>query len=358
MTSLMYILRRLLGLRRRMEASTADYIQFRPVTKKLSYDSYTPNLRPKVQSPNVVGAYQKYPGIELIDEHAEFSSKKLAMAAEKKPFAIKVIVWALKQIIYNRALRVEGLDLQIDASSNFHALSGNLKSLNLKFRTLALEPLQITGGASMKVTGIDLKVIKILQHKLEAFKRPFRVEGTYVFTNNDFIASSAVRNIVQAILTATFSRLNLGAVKVTRVGIKGNRIIIDGQSDLLQRFSCSADLGLSNNGHVISLKSIKYGTQDGDFLFQHPWKVKAVLPNDMGAATWATIRGSYMGDHTRIDHLTIQNGLLKVSGFFVVSPRAPLIVTDIVKRGMIHYDVGEKISAIVAQVLEDALKLW
>mmetsp|Transcript_14888 Transcript_14888/g.22164 ORF Transcript_14888/g.22164 Transcript_14888/m.22164 type:complete len:105 (-) Transcript_14888:187-501(-) len=103
-----------------MEVLTADYIQFRPVTKKLSYDSYTPNLRPKVQSPNVVGAYQKYPGIEFIDEHAEVSSKQLSMGVEKNPFATKVIVWALKQIIYNSAQRMEGLDLQIDASFNFH----------------------------------------------------------------------------------------------------------------------------------------------------------------------------------------------------------------------------------------------
>ncbi|KAG5178391.1 hypothetical protein JKP88DRAFT_329590 [Tribonema minus] len=243
----------------------------------------------------------------------------------------------------------------VEASSNRDALSGNLKNVWINFKTLALPQMQITGGASMVVTGVDLKMLYLMHRRLGAFKKPFQVRGEWSFTNNDFIASPAIRNMVQNILAASFARLNLGPVRVSRVSISGDRILFEGHSDILQRFSCSANLATSQDGHVISLRSLKYGNQAGEYLFQTPWQVAATLPKDLVSCD--------MGDNTRIEALSIRNGRLTVRGMFVVTPTPPLIVADVGKRGMVRYDVGERLSALVSEVLDRALtprapRLW
>ncbi|KAG5176221.1 hypothetical protein JKP88DRAFT_203130 [Tribonema minus] len=329
----------------------------RPKATRIPAAPYVSRARPRVAPRLVPAPMRSTAGLYKADLIEEAGPKLDERPSDDAPIPVtgKALSWMLAQIIYKRALRVEGLDLLVQAASNRKALSGNLKTVWCKFRTLALPAIQITGGANMVVTGVDLKMLLLMHRRLGAFKKPFQVRGEWVFTSNDFVASNAIRNMVQAILTASFNALSLGAVRVTRVSIKGDRIVIDARSSVLQRFSCSANLATSSDGHVVSLRSLRYSNQAGEFLFQTPWQLAATLPRDLVSCD--------MGDNTRIEALTIRNGRATLRGCFVVTPTPPLIVADVGKRGMVRYDVGERISAIVSDVLDNALtwrtvKFW
>jgi hypothetical protein len=92
----------------------------------------------------------------------------------------------------------------------------------------------------------------------------------------------------------------------------------------------------------------RYGNQAGEYLFQTPWSVGSRLPKDLVSCD--------MGDNTCIESLAIRKGRLHLRGYFIVSPTPPLIVADVGKRGMVRYDVGERVSALISDVLEKALQ--
>jgi hypothetical protein len=260
---------------------------------------------------------------------------------ESTPLFSKLLIWAFRKLIYRRAIRVEGLDIHVQAASNRKALSGNLQTVCLKFKTLALPVLQITGGAAIRITGVDLKMLLFLQRKLQAFKKPFEVSGTYVFTNNDFVASPVIMNVVQSIITATRSNIT-----VTRVSLQRSRVMIHGVGPL-GKFKVATELGTARDGHVVNLRNVA-ASQDTVWLAD-ALKIAVGLPVDTISCD--------MGDNTRIDELYVKDSSLHLKGRFVISPFPPLQVADVGKRGMVRYDVAEKLSTLFSELLDNSVVL-
>lgn len=96
-------------------------------------------------------------------------------AVSKDPMWSKFLVWFFERVITSRAIMVEGLQVCVDARSNREAMSGLLQSVGITFNHLELENLQISGGARMNITGLDLKVMTLLWKRFGSFKKPFEV---------------------------------------------------------------------------------------------------------------------------------------------------------------------------------------
>lgn len=96
-------------------------------------------------------------------------------AASKDPLWSRFLVWFFERVITSRAVMVEGLQVCVDARSNREAMSGLLQSVGITFNHLELENLQISGGARMNITGLDLKVMTLLWKRFGSFKKPFEV---------------------------------------------------------------------------------------------------------------------------------------------------------------------------------------
>ena len=214
------------------------------------------------------------------------------------PFTSKMLTWLFQQLIYKKAIRVEGLKIFVQASSNRKALSGNLKTVCLNFRSLALPVLQITGGAAIRITGVDLKMLFLMNKRLQAFKKPFEVSGSYVFTNNDFVASPVIRNVVQSIINTKRSN-----IKVSRVTLQRSRVVINGVGPI-GKFQVATEIGTARDGHVVNLKNVA-ASQDTVWLAD-AFKMTVGIPIDTISCD--------MGDNTRIDELWVKDGKLHVKG--------------------------------------------
>lgn len=91
------------------------------------------------------------------------------------PLLSKFLCWFFARVITNRAKLVEGLEVKVDARSNRDAMSGLLQAVGITFNHLVLENVEISGGATMRITGLDLKVMTLLWRRFRSFKRPFEV---------------------------------------------------------------------------------------------------------------------------------------------------------------------------------------
>lgn len=96
-------------------------------------------------------------------------------AVSKDPLWSRFLVWFFERVITSRAVMVEGLQVCVDARSNREAMSGLLQSVGITFNHLELENLQISGGARVYITGLDLKVMTLLWKRFGSFKKPFEV---------------------------------------------------------------------------------------------------------------------------------------------------------------------------------------
>lgn len=124
--------------------------------------------RPKVTVPTLLQPEAEDDGV-VVTTRGRFAE------VEGNPLLSRFLCWLLAMLITNRAKEVEGLEVQVDARSNREAMSGLLQSVGITFNHLRLESLEISGGATMRITGLDLKVRTLLWRRFASFKKPFEV---------------------------------------------------------------------------------------------------------------------------------------------------------------------------------------
>jgi hypothetical protein len=277
---------------------------------------------------------------------------------EKPPLLSGLLTWAIVRFVHARARYVDGLEVYVAAESNRRALSGNLQTVAVRFKALAMPQLQISGGANFQVTGLDLKVLLLLWRRFRAFKRPFEVSGYYVFTSADAGASPLIRNLVQAIMNASTRKLAaltdgpgatpFAEIVVQRIKIQDSRLVFEGQAvyDQLRLrvpFKARTGVGVGKKGHTVYFK-------DTEITWEDTVGAGLVLPIAPVQAFDVDI-----GDNTRIEHIKIKDNRLYLRARFVLSPIPPLIVANVTKRAAMRYDVGEKLSTSFSHLLDSML---
>ncbi|CAN0396999.1 unnamed protein product, partial [Ectocarpus sp. 12 AP-2014] len=195
--------------------------------------------RPKVSPPSLLNLEADEPMEVLppLKERMAMGKTGVERAVTKDPLWSKILVWVFERAITNRAMLVEGLEVSVDARSNREAMSGLLQSVGITFNHLELENLQISGGARMNITNLDLKVMTLLWKRFGSFKKPFEIEGSYVLTSEDLSTSSMVRRLVTNMMNSTLRKLETlateplrkSSITITQVSAKRSRLVIEGE---------------------------------------------------------------------------------------------------------------------------------
>lgn len=173
----------------------AQYKYPRPQSTAYPRPQSTAYPRPKVTVPTLLN-------LEEVEEAAEVRPRKQQLAAaswtssaaatakaaakdkegeDGNPLLSKFLCWFFARMITKRAKLVEGLEVHVDARSNRDAMSGLLQAVGITFNHLVLENVEISGGATMRITGLDLKVTTLLWRRFRSFKRPFEVSRGFRF---------------------------------------------------------------------------------------------------------------------------------------------------------------------------------
>lgn len=149
--------------------------------------------RPKVSVPTLLDLGAEEPADDPTPKKqwlAVTSGSSVVEEEADNPLLSKFLRWFFERMITSRAKLVEGLEVSVDARSNRDAMSGLLQVVGITFNHLRLETLQISGGATMRITGLDLKVMTLLWRRFRSFKKPFEVRthctGVPVRTYNTY----------------------------------------------------------------------------------------------------------------------------------------------------------------------------
>lgn len=130
--------------------------------------------RPRVTVPTLLQPEPEEETYEMIRRRAR------GAARDGNLVLTRFLCWFFEQVITNRAREVEGLEVQVNARSNREAMSGLLQAVGITFNHLRLDNLEISGGATLRITGLDLKVRTLLWHRFRSFKKPFEVSCTCI----------------------------------------------------------------------------------------------------------------------------------------------------------------------------------
>ena len=137
--------------------------------------------RPKVSVPTLLDLGAEEPADNPAPKKQWLAVTSGSPAVEEdeagNPLLSKFLRWFFERMITSRAKLVEGLEVSVDARSNRDAMSGLLQVVGITFNHLQLETLQISGGATMRITGLDLKVMTLLWRRFRSFKKPFEVRS-------------------------------------------------------------------------------------------------------------------------------------------------------------------------------------
>ncbi|CAM9369492.1 unnamed protein product [Hapterophycus canaliculatus] len=240
-------------------------------------------------------------------------------AVTKDPLWSRFLVWFFERAITSRAKLVEGLE--------------------------------ISGGARMEITGLDLKVMTLLWKRFGSFKKPFEVEGSYVLTSGDLAASSMVRRLVSNMMNSTLRKLESlateplrnSSITIKQVTAKRSRLVIEGEmayDTAKVPFTYRTSIGVRGQGHVVYLKDAEVFWENIGGSLSLPLLPLETFDVDMG-------------EGARIESIRIVNGQVALKARVVISPFPPLLVASLPKRAAFRYDVAERISVTFGNLVEN-----
>eukprot|EP00752_Nemacystus_decipiens_P001916 g1845.t1 len=276
---------------------------------------------------------------------------RASAVVSKDPLWSKFLVWFFEWAITSRAVMVEGLQVCVDARSNREAMSGLLQSVGITFNHLELENLQISGGARMNITGLDLKVMTLLWKRFGSFKKPFEVEGSYVLTSGDLASSAMVRRLVTNMMNSTLRKLEAlateplrnSSITIKQVSAKKSRLVIEGEMayDVAKvPFTYRTSIGVKGQGHVVYLKDAEVFWENVGGSLSLPLLPLETFDVDMG-------------EGARIESIRIVNGQVALKARVVISPFPPLLVASLRKRAAFRFDVAERLSVAFGNLVQN-----
>ncbi|CAN0097129.1 unnamed protein product [Ectocarpus fasciculatus] len=325
----------------------------RPQSTAYARPQSTAYPRPKVSTPSLLNleADETMEVLPPLKERMAMAKAGVEAAVSKDPLWSKILVWIFERAITNRAMLVEGLEVSVDARSNREAMSGLLQSVGITFNHLELENLQISGGARMNITNLDLKVMTLLWKRFGSFKKPFEIEGSYVLTSGDLSTSSMVRRLVTNMMNSTLRKLETlateplrkSSITITQVSAKRSRLVIEGEmayDSAKVPFTYRTSIGVKGKGHVVYLKDAEVFWESVGGSLSLPLLPLETFDVDMG-------------EGARIESIRIVNGQVALKARVVISPFPPLLVASLRKRAAFRFDVAERLSVTFGNLVQN-----
>ncbi|CAN0553324.1 unnamed protein product [Ectocarpus sp. 12 AP-2014] len=277
--------------------------------------------RPKVSPPSLLNLEADEPMEVLppLKERMAMGKTGVERAVTKDPLWSKILVWVFERAITNRAMLVEGLE--------------------------------ISGGARMNITNLDLKVMTLLWKRFGSFKKPFEIEGSYVLTSEDLSTSSMVRRLVTNMMNSTLRKLETlateplrkSSITITQVSAKRSRLVIEGEmayDSAKVPFTYRTSIGVKGKGHVVYLKDAEVFWENIGGSLSLPLLPLETFDVDMG-------------EGARIESIRIVNGQVALKARVVISPFPPLLVASLRKRAAFRFDVAERLSVTFGNLVQN-----
>ncbi|CAM9827277.1 unnamed protein product [Ectocarpus fasciculatus] len=307
-----------------LQPLTAQQLQSRyprPQSTAYARPQSTAYPRPKVSTPSLLNleADETMEVLPPLKERMAMAKAGVEAAVSKDPLWSKILVWIFERAITNRAMLVEGLE--------------------------------ISGGARMNITNLDLKVMTLLWKRFGSFKKPFEIEGSYVLTSGDLSTSSMVRRLVTNMMNSTLRKLETlateplrkSSITITQVSAKRSRLVIEGEmayDSAKVPFTYRTSIGVKGKGHVVYLKDAEVFWESVGGSLSLPLLPLETFDVDMG-------------EGARIESIRIVNGQVALKARVVISPFPPLLVASLRKRAAFRFDVAERLSVTFGNLVQN-----
>jgi hypothetical protein len=246
----------------------------------------------------------------------------------------------------------------------------------MKFDKIHLANLRVSGGGTLILQQLDLRVRRFFFQDLQSLRHPYKIYGDFLLTQDDIINSPFIRNLIQLLMktilervlsaTLSASRKGILTVDINRVMILNRRLVAQGDllvpsledAGLVNKMSFEISTGAGvRDSQVIYLRDIEVVLNpDNAFL-------RTILPiqNLLSAPIDVDI-----GDSCRIENFVIAKQSVWVRAAAVISP--PLS-----RQAKVDKDAKEKLAILrgeidatqkkalykydLANLLSDALRL-
>jgi hypothetical protein len=148
----------------------------------------------------------------------------------KKPVLLeKFVSWCLVRFIQSNTHQTDGLKISVAAGSNKNVMKGDIGTIEMKFDSLQHSHFLVSGGGTVTVEGLQLRIRRLLFHNLPSIARPYKMRCELNLTQDDIFRSQFIRSLIQGAVDSVLARvLNTKSIlnmAVTAVTIKGNRIV-------------------------------------------------------------------------------------------------------------------------------------
>lgn len=269
------------------------------------------------------------------------------------PFMARIVEWILKRVVFARAKLVSGLTLRVMSPTNRDILRGKISGIFMKFDKIHLANLRVSGGGTLILQQLDLRVRRFLFQNLQSLRHPYKIYGDFLLTQDDISNSPFIRHVIQVLMktilervlaaTLSASRKGILTVNISRVMILNRRLVAQG--DLL--VPSLEDAGLVNK---MSFEiSTGAGVRDSQVIFLRDIEV-VLNPDNAFLRTILPIQNLLsapidvdIGENCRIENFVIAKQSVWVRAAAIISP--PLS-----RQARFAMEAKEKIAALRGQV--------
>mmetsp|Transcript_22344 Transcript_22344/g.22528 ORF Transcript_22344/g.22528 Transcript_22344/m.22528 type:complete len:419 (+) Transcript_22344:217-1473(+) len=287
---------------------------------------------------------------QLFTINKEKEETKLLTASEyensNQVLTGRLLAWFLKSLIEPRTKSISGLKIDVYSAANRDIIRGKVDRCILKFDTIAYSMIQISGGGTLEVTGVELKMRRLLFQDLHFLRKPYNIRADFVFLEADIVNSqifrSWIQSLVDIIITQALSDPARGVipnVTIKRATIRSKRFYIHGEAAVGKTratipFEMSASFAVRNK-QIVYVQNIQVVLNPDTFLRT---SVPILLSSPIDVD---------LGDDIIIDEFAITGNSIEVKARSVVYPVEPFAVTPLVKRALYRYDL----TAVLSQAL-------
>ena len=283
------------------------------------------------------------------EDNEDFKSEDLqeisGAGEQGRNWAARFMEWLIARSMRARSQFVSGLSVRVNGRKNRNILRGRVDSIAISFDRIAYGQIWCTGGGSVYIKGLNLRMRRFLFQDLQSLRTPYDIYGDFLLTQSDIINSKFIRNVIQHLVNIVIKRaLKLSRevldCEIKRVTIRGKRIYIYGEADVgkggaIMPFEISTGVGVREGGQVVYLRDLNFCLNPESVLrTEVPVITTSVIDVDIGEDCW-------------LDSFEIADRHVRIKAHSSISPLVRFEVAPADSRGRFRYDMGAVLSNIM-----------
>jgi hypothetical protein len=132
--------------------------------------------------------------------------RRSATKSGRTVISARLVSWILKKLVQARTTYTTGLEIKVRADSNRHLLSGEVGEVEMKFDSIAFGQLFVTGGGTLVIEGLALKMTSFLFNNFNSLQKPYQIHGDFQLTQEDIVNSKLIKGLFQLLMNTILER--------------------------------------------------------------------------------------------------------------------------------------------------------